>query len=143
MARRLREHLGRRGVFLLVLGLGKTCWGIGFIVSPVADPAGLDLLTQVCSPRHWAWLWIAAGLTMLVCAWLRVGRDWAGFAVALVPPTTWATAYTVAVISGEYPRGGFVAIWYLTSHVGVILWAAAVPEHSVPPEPRARRGKGA
>lgn len=143
MARRIREHLGRRGAFLIVLGVGKTCWGIGFLVEPQPHPIGLDLLTRVAPLHCWAWLWIVAGLTMLACAWLRVGRDGLGFAVALVPPTTWATAYTVAVVSGDYPRGGYAAIWYLTSHVGVILWAATVPEHSVPPAPRARRGKGA
>ncbi|KPC70093.1 hypothetical protein ADL35_39100, partial [Streptomyces sp. NRRL WC-3753] len=89
-ARRLREHLGRRGAFLLILGTGKTCWGIGFLVEDQPHPVGLDLLTRVAPLHCWAWLWIVAGLTMLVCAWLKVGRDGLGFAVALVPPTTWA-----------------------------------------------------
>lgn len=139
-ARRLYKALGRRGVFLAILGTGKTCWGVSFLVDP-PDDRGLTLLTDVCSLRHWSWLWIVCGLVTLGSAFLRVGRDWAGFVAALLPPTVWATAYTVAVISGDYSRGGFVAIWYLTSHVGVILWASAVPEYSVPPPVRARRGK--
>lgn len=139
-ARRLRAHLGRRGTFLLILGTGKTCFGIGFLVSAAAPP-GLDLLTDMCSLRSWAWLWIGAGAITTASAFLRVGRDWFGYIAALIPPTVWAMAYTLAVITGEYARGGFVAIWYLTSHVGVILWAATVPEYSVPPPPRrARRG---
>lgn len=141
---RLRQHLGRRGAFLLILGVGKVCWGVGWIAAPVTDPDGLDLLTSVAPLHCWAWLWISSGVVMLGMAWLRVGRDWAGFAIALVPPTIWALAYVVAVITGDYPRGGYVAVWYLTSHVGVILWASGVPEYSVPPTPpRARRGKGA
>jgi hypothetical protein len=142
VARRLYKALGRRGVFLAILGVGKTCWGVSFLVNPPSDQ-GLELLTGLCSLRHWSCLWIVCGLVTLGSAFLRVGRDWFGFLAALLPPTVWATAYTVAVITGDYSRGGFVAVWYLTSHVGVILWASAVPEYSVPPPVRARRGKAA
>ncbi|GAA5033235.1 hypothetical protein [Streptomyces siamensis] len=139
--RRLRKQLGRRGHFLLIIGIGKTCWGASFLVDP--PPAqGLQLLTHWCDLRHWAWLWITSGIVTTTCAFLRVGRDWAGFIAALVPPTVWATAYTAAVVSGQYSRGAYVALWYLTSHVGVILWAAEVPEYSVPHAPRAARKGG-
>ncbi|GAA4688219.1 hypothetical protein [Streptomyces youssoufiensis] len=136
-----RRALGRRGAFLLILGVGKTCWGIGFLVQP--PPAdGLQLLTAVGPLTAWAWVWIVAGLVTTASAFVRVGRDGLGFIAALVPPMVWATAYTAAVVSGEFARGGFVAVWYLTSHVGVICWAATVPEYSVPPAPRrARRGR--
>jgi hypothetical protein len=139
--RRTHRLLGRRGVFLLILGIGKTCWGISFIVDP-PNAEGLRLLTQVCSLRHWAWLWIIAGLITTASAFLRVGRDRWGFVAALVPPSVWSIAYLAAVMSGEYSRGAYVAIWYLTSHVGVIMWAATVPEHSVPKPPRTRRAEG-
>lgn len=140
-ARRLAEVLGRRGAFLLILGVGKTCWGASFLVDP-PPVAGLQFLTQFCDLRHWSWLWIVCGIVTTVSAFLRIGRDWAGFLAALIPPTVWAVAYTVAVISGDYSRGAYVAVWYLTSHVGVIMWAASVPEYSVPSASRpARRGK--
>jgi hypothetical protein len=139
---RLRQRLGRRGTFLLILGVGKTFYGLSFLVVPPTDH-GLQLLTRVCDLRHWAWLWIGCGIITGTSAFLKVGRDWAGFLAALLPPIVWATAYMAAVVGGEYSRGAYVAIWYLTSHVGVIMWAATVPEHSVPPVPRrARRGKG-
>ncbi|GGW82494.1 hypothetical protein [Streptomyces griseoloalbus] len=141
-ARRLHKALGRRGIFLAILGTGKACWGVSFLIDPPSDQ-GLELLTSLCSLRHWSWLWIVCGLVTLGSAFLRVGRDWFGFVAALLPPTVWATAYTVAVLSGDYSRGAYVAVWYLTSHVGVILWASAVPEYSVPPPVRARRGKAA
>lgn len=140
-ARRLRKQLGRRGAFLLIIGTGKTCWGLSFLIDP-PNPQGLQLLTDICSIRHWAWLWIAAGLITGGSAFLRVGRDRFGFVAALVPPIVWAIAYTAAVVSGDYSRGAWIAVWYLTSHVGVILWAATVPEYSVPHTPRpARKGK--
>lgn len=140
--RRLRQHLGRRGTILLIFGVGKTCWGLSFLLDP-PDDHGLTLLTSLCSLRHWAWLWIICGLITAGAAFLRIGRDRWGFVAALIPPIVWATAYMAAVVSGDYSRGAYVAIWYLTSHVGVIMWAATVPEYSVPPVPRrARRGKG-
>ena len=142
-ARRLQARLGRRGAFLAILGTGKTCWGIGMLVAPQPSPQGLRLLLAVCPLTHWAWLWITCGVITASSAFLRVGRDRWGFVAALIPPTVWAISYTSAVVTGEYARGGFLAIWYLTSHVGVIMWAATVPEHSVPPVSRpARRGKG-
>lgn len=143
-AGRLRVCLGRRGAFLLILGTGKTCWGVGFLVDPQDNPQGLDLLLRLYPIQSWAWLWIVAGLVTLGSAFVSIGRDWVGFAVALLPPTVWAIAYTAAVVSGDYSRGLWLAIWYLTSHVGVILWASATPEYSVPPPPRpARKGKAA
>ncbi|MGW2228274.1 hypothetical protein [Streptomyces formicae] len=126
----------------MIIGVGKTCWGASFLVDP-PPTQGLQLLTNLCDIRHWAWLWIVSGIITGASAFLKVGRDWAGFVAALLPPTVWATAYTVAAISGDYSRGGYVAVWYLTSHVGVICWAATVPEHSVPHVPRAARRGGA
>lgn len=141
-ARWLSRRLGRRGIFLLIVGVGETCWGISFLTNPPSSD-GLQLLTSVCSLRHWAWLWIAAGAVTATSGFLRIGHDLPGFLASLTPPTVWAIAYLAAAVSGDYSRGGFVALWYLTSHVGVILWAATVPEHSVPPAPRrATKGKG-
>jgi hypothetical protein len=140
--RRLRSALGRRGAFLLVLGTGKTCWGIGMLVIPQPNPEGLRLLTSLCPLSHWACLWIICGLITASSAFLRIGRDRYGFVAALIPPTVWAISYTSAVVTGEFARGGFLAVWYLTSHVGVIMWAATVPEYSVPHPRPARRGKG-
>lgn len=135
-ARRLRKLLGRRGSFLLILGTGKTAWGVSFLVDP---PSGSALAFL----NDWAWIWIAAGVVTSTSAFLKVGRDGWGFIAALVPPAVWAIAYLAAAISGEYSRGAWVAAWYLTSHVGVILWASTVPEYEVPSAPRkARRAEG-
>jgi hypothetical protein len=140
-ARRIRRQLGRRGHFLLILGIGKICWGSGMIVDPPST-TGLALLTRFAPFHCWAWLWVIAGIITTASAFLRVGRDRFGFVAAMVPPAVWAISYLVAVLSGDYSRGAWVAVWYLTSHVGVIMWAATVPEHSVPKTPRGRRAEG-
>lgn len=137
--RRARKHLGTRGAFLLIVGTGQVCWGAGIILDPPTTQ-GLQLLTDRCSLSGWATLWIASGVVAAAAAFLRIGRDWAGFCTAYIPPTVWAIAYAAAALSGEYSRGGFVAVWYLTI-VGIIMWAATVPEYSVPPAP-GRRKKG-
>ncbi|MFG3493013.1 hypothetical protein [Streptomyces sp. NPDC047972] len=129
-------------MILLILGIGKTSWGTSFLVDP-PEATGLHLLTRFCGLQHWAWLWIVCGIVTAGSAFARIGRDRWGFYAALVPPTVWATAYLAAVLTGDYSRGLWVAVWYLTSHVGVILWAATVPEFSVPPVPRGRKSEGA
>lgn len=138
-ARRLSARLGRRGRVLLILGIGKICWGAGFVTQPPPDDTGLELLTRLCALSHWGWLWIACGVICCASAGLRVGRDKWGFVAALVPPTVWATAYAVSFLAGVYyPRGIFLFIWYATSHVAFIVWASRVPEEA--PVPAARRG---
>lgn len=136
-----RQILGRRGAFLLLAGAGKMCLGAGLIAATPAD-LGIGLAADVAPLAGWAWLWIAAGAVTAGSAFLRVGRDGLGFVAALVPPSVWAVAYTVAAVRGEYDRGGWIAGWFLASHIGVILWASAVPEHSLPSASRcAREGK--
>lgn len=132
--------LGRRGVFLLIIGIGETSWGISFLVTPPQPPLGLGLLIQIGPLQHWGWLWITAGAITAGSAFLRIGRDGWGFLAAYIPPSVWAMAFLAAAASGDYPRGAFVALWHLTSHVGVILWASTVPEHSVPHPRKARKG---
>ncbi|MFE9432303.1 hypothetical protein ACFYNA_15095 [Streptomyces sp. NPDC006640] len=134
VSRALARHLGRRGTGLLIAGAGLSCWGIGILLDP-PPTQGLRLLTDLCGIQNWAWLWIAAGVLALAAAFARIGPDWPGFGVAFLPPMVWATAYAVAAINGEYSRGGFIAGWYLAI-AGLILWAATVPEYSVPPPPR-------
>lgn len=129
---RLRQRLGRRGVILAILGAGKVCLGAGFLAAPPTSTRGLEVLTDRASLHCWAWVWILAGSVTVASSVLPVGRDAVGFTTALVPPSLWAAAYLWSAVAGGYARGAWLAGWYLTSHVGVILWAATVPEHSVP-----------
>lgn len=136
----LGQRLGRRGIALLLLGTGKICYGLGFLLTPEPDPRGLALLSRWADIQCWASVWVLCGAITFGSAWLRVGRDGWGFFTAVIPPFIWGSAFLWAAISGEFARGLATFGWYATSHVGLILWAAAVPEHSVPhPAPVRRR----
>lgn len=137
--RRLQTQLGRRGTALLLLGTGKVCYGLGFVLTSDSDPPGLGPLTRWADIRCWASIWIVCGAVTFACAWLRIGRDGLGFKTAIVPPFIWGAAYLWAAVLGEFPRGLATFGWYATSHIGMILWASAVPEYSVP-RPVPRRG---
>ncbi|MDH6226196.1 hypothetical protein [Streptomyces sp. MJP52] len=136
--RRLSKQLGRRGVALMLLGTGKILFGLGYVLHPEPDPRGLGLLTRTADLRVWAWLWILCGAITASCAWLRIGRDRWGFIAAQLPPLIWGGAYLWGAVIGDYPRGLALAGWFATSHVGMILWAASVPEYEVP-HPRRRK----
>jgi hypothetical protein len=128
----LRQRLGRRGAILAILGAGKICYGIGLVTTPPTSTRGLELLTNALPLHCWAWVWIIAGSATFAGAWVRIGQDGVAFFAALIPPAVWGTAYLRAAVDG-YPRGWAVAGWFLLSHIGVILWASTVPEHSLPP----------
>jgi hypothetical protein len=119
-------HLGNRGPFLIFMGIGKVCFGASFIVEP-PPLAGLGLLTRFAPLHCWAWVWIVCGTATFCCAWLKFGRDGWGFVAASIPPAFWAFAYGWAGILGDYPRGLWLFVWYITSHCGVIWCASRVP----------------
>lgn len=130
--RRLYKRLGRRGTALVILGLGKICFGLGYTLDPGIAPVGLGLLNRHGGVQWWALVWVVCGTVTFGCAWLRIGRDWLGFYSALIPPLLWGSVFLWSAVSGEYPRGFALAAWYAISHVGFILWAASVPEYSLP-----------
>lgn len=136
VVRRLGKTLGRRGVALAILGVAKICFGLGYALSPGPKPVGLKLLTDQASIQCWSAVWIVFGMITFCCAWLRIGRDVLGFIAALIPPFIWGFAFLWGAVSGEYPRGLAIAAWYAFGHVGFILWAATVPDFSVPHYPR-------
>ncbi|MFI1678851.1 hypothetical protein [Streptomyces sp. NPDC020607] len=140
-ARRLRVQLGRRGIALVILGSAKVCFGLGYALQPGPDPVGLGLLTRVGDIRCWSYVWIICGTVTFACAWLRVGRDGLGFFAALIPPFVWGAAFLWGSLTGEYPRGLAIAAWYGIGHVGLILFLATLPEHSVPHPARRERGR--
>ena len=122
-------RLGRRGPFLVFMGVGTICWGVGMIVQPPRQD-GLGLLTRIAPLHCWASVWILAGLVTFCSAWVPFTRDSWGFVAASVPPALWAFAYAWGGLVDGYARGLWVFAWYMTSHCGVI-WCAS----RVPPEP--------
>lgn len=127
-----RKRLGRRGSALVILGMAKVAFGIGYAAEPGSSPLGLGVLARNGGIQAWSLVWIICGSITFACAWLRIGRDWLGFFTALIPPFVWGYVYLFSAISGDYPRGYAVAVWYAIGHVCFILWAATVPEYSLP-----------
>lgn len=130
--RRMYKRLGRRGTALLLLGSSKICFGLGYALDPGPISSGLGLLDRHGGLQVWSSVWIACGVITFGCAWLRIGRDWLGFFSALIPPLLWGSVFLWSAVSGDYPRGISLAAWYAIGHVGIILWAASVPEYALP-----------
>lgn len=104
--RQLSQRLGRRGALLTMKGVIATLYGYGQIVEPLRDRRGLCLLLKMMPLTAWAAVWIIAGLTALVCAWLPPRRDWPGFLAVWAITATWSMAYLVSWWPlGEYDRG--------------------------------------
>lgn len=120
-------RLGRRGPFLVFMGIGKVCFGASFILEPPSTTQGLGVLTARAPLHCWAWVWILAGVATFLSAWMPFARDRWGFVIASVPPAVWAFAYGWAGLVGDYARGLWLFVWYMTSHCGVIWCASRVP----------------
>lgn len=129
-ARWFSGHLGRRGPFLIFMGIGKVAFGASFIFDPPFPMSGLGMLTRFAPLHCWAWVWILAGTATFTSAWLKFGRDGWGFVAASIPPSVWAFTYGWAGLLGDYPRGLWLFVWYMTSHCGVIWCASRVPPES-------------
>ncbi|MFJ1964910.1 hypothetical protein [Streptomyces massasporeus] len=142
LGRRFTKHLGRRGPFLIFMGIGKVCLGASFIVDPPTTTGGLELLLHFAPLHCWAWVWIICGTATFCCAWLRFGRDGWGFVAASIPPAGWAFAYAWAGLMGDYTRGLWLFVWYITSHCGVIWCASRVPPDAGTPRNLGQAAEG-
>ncbi|HEX5566890.1 MAG TPA: hypothetical protein VFY14_08225 [Streptomyces sp.] len=141
-ARRIRTRLGRRGPFLVFLGIGKVCFGASFILDPPLSTGGLQLLLHFAPLHCWAWVWILCGSITFCCAWVRFGRDGWGFVAASLPPALWAFAYSWAGLADGYTRGLWLFSWYITSHCGVIWCASRVPPDAGTPRNLGQAAEG-
>lgn len=133
-ARRLPTLLGRRGAILGGYGTVWLLYGYALLIEPHADRRGLELLLQALPLQAWAALWMAAGLTAMVCAWLPQGRDMPGFVALMLIVLPWMLSYLVS----WWPLGSFSRGW-----IGTLIWAALTAPVAVvagwPEPPRDRK----
>ncbi|MFE6126820.1 hypothetical protein ACFQ6Q_00885 [Streptomyces sp. NPDC056437] len=115
--------LGRRGAYLLSIGTVWTLIGYGMVTAPQPDQRGLRLLLDRVPLEVWGWLWIAAGLTAIVSAFLPEGRDWPGFLVLPLMVLPWVISYLVAWWQGDFPRGWIAAALYGALAAGIFVVA--------------------
>lgn len=140
------SRLGHRGIALLAAAIGWTMYGINLATSPpsFAQQRGLTLLENVMDLHTWAVLWLAGGalawfgLLASVRGWeycprhkgeassRPVSLDVFGFVGAVVPPATWAGAYFLSWVVGEYDKGwNSAGVWGVPAVFAIAI--ATVP----------------
>lgn len=129
-AHRAARRVGRRGAVLTLKGIMALLYGYGLLVQPIQDTRGVRLLLQLMPLQAWAWTWVAAGSVAIVCAWLRPGRDWPGFAAIYLIVSPWSLAYLTSWWLYGNPRGWAAAvIWAAFGGVAAICAAWPEPLH--------------
>lgn len=126
------KYRSRRAPPLYLFGVGGMVWAIGYVAAPAISTRGLDLLLGAMSMRGWATAWFFAGLVTVTCLVLPEGPDRWGFYAAAALPALWAASYAWEWVTEGYGRGFFVFVWFMTTQVGMALWAATVPEYELP-----------
>lgn len=108
---RLAHRIGRRGATLLLIGGLITLYGVGQLARPIPDQRGIRLLLLVMDLECWSWMWIAAGLLAMGCAFLRPRMDWPGFTGLWLATVPWSLSFFVSWWPlGENPRGWISAV---------------------------------
>lgn len=110
------RRLGRRGAFLLCMGLAWINYGAALLLTPTppAQVNGLTILSSIIPLPAWGWVWLLSGCVgVALCGVRVVGADQAGFTALVFPAATWATGYFADwVVIGDYSRGWVVAGTY-------------------------------
>ena len=131
LARAAGRHLGRRGAFLLAMGLAWICTGAAILTTPI--PAGiqygLTIITTYISLHSLAWVWVVSGcIAVAFCPVREVGRDQLGFTALVIPAAAWSAGYLADwIVVGEYSRGWVVSATYAAIAASVVI-ASGWPE---------------
>lgn len=114
------NNIGRRGAFLLLLGLAFVCYGVGVERIPF-NPA----LNAILTLHQWVYVWFLGGALTLAGAFLKSDR--CSFAVAAFVSGGWSVHW--AWISMFHHVNGF---WYMANEwalvTGIILLVSGWPE---------------
>lgn len=129
-AHRAARRVGRRGAVLTLKGLMCALYGYGLLVQPPSDTRGIRLLLDLWPLRAWGWVWVAAGVLAMGCAWLRQGRDWLGYPAILAVVAPWSLGALTSWWLYDNPRGWVSAvIWAAFGGVTAIVAAWPEPDH--------------
>lgn len=128
----LASRMGRRGQYLLVIGVGWVLYGFSMLIEPLRPlPPGVFLVHYLLPVWVRAGIWILGGAIAIAYGVGRPRRDRWGFAALIVPPLAWSlfllTSWAALFITGEGDRRGWAsAIVWASTAVGVHLvsgWA--------------------
>jgi hypothetical protein len=144
VARRAARQVGHRGALLILLGTIALLYGISLITTPpVPHPIGLRLLLDRMSLHSWGITLAVAGVVAILCAPLRQGRDWPGFAALVLVWIPWSASFFVSWWpDGSNPRGWVSAIVFIAFAAipaVVATWEDPAPPTRTPKNVRSTR----
>lgn len=106
--KKLGLRIGHRGAFLLFLSLLDFLYGYGMLVTPVKH------LKDVLPFHTWGFIWIIAGIVLLIGSFVK--RDRIAFGVAATLKAAWAAQWIMLTV---YDETKIHNAW-----MNVVLWAA-------------------
>jgi hypothetical protein len=138
VVRRTAHRVGHRGALLTLLGAIALLYGISLLTQPpVPHPIGLRLLLGLMPLKCWGYTLAAAGVIAVLCAPLRQGRDWPGFAALTLVWLPWSLSFLTSWWpQHENPRGWVSALIFAV--FSGVPAACAGWEEPDPAPPRAR-----
>lgn len=112
VARRIARRTGHRGALLTLLGGIALLYGVSLITTPpTPSPPGLRLLLGVMGLHGWGATLTAAGAIAILCAPLKQGRDWPGFAALVLVWLPWSLSFLASWWPAhDNPRGWVSAL---------------------------------
>lgn len=139
MVRRVARRVGHRGALLILLGTIALGYGISLITTPPSpQPIGLRLLLGVMGLHGWGAVLASAGAIAVLCAPMRSGKDWPGFAALVLVWLPWSASFFVSWWpDGSNPRGWVSAIVFI-AFAGVPAVGATWEEPESRPPARVR-----
>lgn len=124
-----RQHVGRRGEFLLFLALLDLLYGLS-LLSPVPDAqrsVTIRFLIAVMPLQLWGVLWLTVGVICLAGALVRADRF--AFACAAALKVLWGSMFALGWLAGVIERGWVGAVVWLALAL-IVIRIASWPEPS-------------
>lgn len=109
---------GFRGAFILILSGPWLAVGLSYIfISTPTRSKAFSYLPEFLNENELGWVWVIAGIVMLVCAYY--GRQdprftSTGFRVAVVPPALWSCLFFMVWLTGVLPTAIVYVVMYGT-----------------------------
>jgi hypothetical protein len=130
MAMKMLRRIGRRGLFLLLIGSVWALNGMSLIIEPPPSlGAKQHLVIQYMAPlSFWGWTFIAGGILSIVYAF-RKRRDFPGFVGAVSPCVFWGSIEIISFFLGTYDRGLIASfVWVLCTCLILVVAGWREPE---------------
>ncbi|MFZ3595021.1 hypothetical protein [Streptomyces sp. BH104] len=122
------HRLGRRGAFLVTLGVAWIGYGYGIASDPRYGTArGLAHITKYVALDVLGWGWVVCGVLAVAAAVAGLRAQPLGFAAIGVPAGLWGAAYTVTWGSGAYPPAWSSAGAWCGFALGIV-WVSGMQE---------------